>query len=107
MAPVLSYLLINNGHGYNVCDTTRKQIPWDLSDETKFTEKELREHLELFIEIADRIFARIERSDSIITTWGMFGRPLQPAEKNFIKKVFEQNNNFVGNKKKALQFVFN
>ena len=107
MALTLTYLLINNGHGYNVCDTTRKHIPWDLSDEKLFTEKELKDHLEQFIEMVDRIFARIERNDCVITSWGMFGRPINQTEKTFIQDVFEQNNRFIDNQKKKLQFVFN
>ena len=54
-----------------------------------------------------RVFARIERNDSIITCWGMFGRPINTTEKKIIQDVFEQNNVFVGNKKKILRFVFN
>jgi FMN-dependent NADH-azoreductase len=100
-----NYLLIDNGHGHTICDISDKKIPWDLTDETKFTEKELCKHLEKSIEMVDRIFTRIDAKDGVITSYPMFGRTTNQTEKKFIKDVFLKQNSFIKNKKK-LWFVF-
>ncbi|MCX6823151.1 MAG: hypothetical protein NTX91_04140 [candidate division SR1 bacterium] len=102
-----NYLLINNGHGRNVCPINDKKIPWDLSDETKFTEELLSKHLENYVEMVDRIFMRIEKDDNVINCLGMFGREISIVEKIFIERVFKESNHFINNERKILKFVYN